>query len=305
MAESCVIGIDIGGTNFRIGAVNEHAEVLRFQKIPVGTVFHTPDAMEDLRRYMTGYVEELRAQGLKPLATAIGFPATIDRERTYVMQAPNVAFMENLPVVKVLTEALGMPVFIERDVTMALYYDVKKYEIPDCEVLIGCYFGTGIGNAIQIFGRPLLGRNGAAGELGHIPVDGSERECGCGNRGCMESLAGGKYLAALCREVYQDTHVGDIFEKHGDEELLLQFIDRMACAVASEVNILDPDYVIIGGGVTSMKKFPTERLLERLKVHARKPLPAGNLRVVMVEDAEEKGAVGAAFYAYQCLKNAR
>ena len=74
--------------------------------------------------------------------------------------------------------------------------------IPDAEIISGFYFGTGIGNAIFINGHPLTGKNGTAGELGHIPSDGSTKVCGCGNVGCMESLAGGKYLAELVKTIY-------------------------------------------------------------------------------------------------------
>lgn len=292
----CLIGIDIGGTNFRIGAVEEDGSMLQFRKVKVGEVFHTPNALADLTAYLRDYFAALAKEGRKPSAIAIGFPATLDRERQTVLQAPNVAFMEHLPVVKTLTRELGIPVYIERDVCMAFYYDKEKYGLPDGEVLIGCYFGTGIGNVVCIGGRPLCGHNGTAGELGHIPVDGSSQPCGCGNKGCMENLAGGKYLARLCREVYLDTPIDELFVRHANEPLLLEFVDRMACTVATEVNILDPDYVLIGGGVPCMKGFPAEYLRERIRVHARKPYPAENLRIIFTEDEEQKCVIGATRY---------
>ena len=297
MKDSSVIGIDIGGTNFRIGTVYENLETAYFRKMPVGQVLGTEDAMGDLQCYLEDYCEMLRRDGINPGAVAIGFPATLDKDRKTVLQAPNVPFMEKLPIVQRMTDILKMPVFIERDVCMALYYDKEKYKIPECEILAGCYFGTGIGNAITVHGKPLLGRNGTAGELGHIPVDGSEIPCGCGNTGCIENLAGGKYLAALCREVYTDTGIEDIFVKHGEEPLLRQFVDRMAMAVVTEINILNPDYMIIGGGVPNMKKFPTDFLRERIVARCRKPYPAEDLNLIFAEDAEDKCVIGAALFA--------
>ena len=190
-----IIGIDIGGTNFRIGVVSESGTVSKFQKIPVKQVFCTEDPLHDLTRFLREYSE-----GIDVDAVVIGFPATLDAERQTVLQAPNVPFMENLPVVKVLCEELKVPVYIERDVTLALYYDCKKYNIPNQGVVCGFYFGTGIGNAIAINGVPLVGRSGTAGELGHIPVDGCNEICGCGNVGCMENLAGGRYPFRPCPE---------------------------------------------------------------------------------------------------------
>lgn len=303
MKTSCVIGIDIGGTNFRIGAVKKGETTANFlRKVRVGEVFCTEKPIKDLVIYLKDYCELLLREEMQPQAVSIGFPATLDKERKVVLQAPNVPFMENLPVVEALTEALGIPTVIERDVSMALYYDKIKYHLPECEVMVGCYFGTGIGNAISINGELLTGRNGTAGELGHIPVDGSMELCGCGNRGCMENLAGGKYLDFLCRTKYLQTRVGDLFKKHGGELPLRQFVDRMAMTVATEINILNPDYVLIGGGVPNMRDFPWEFLEERIRYHTRKPYPEQDLQLIYVEDEEDKCVVGAAIYAEGKIK---
>ena len=189
-----ILGIDIGGTNFRIGAVNEKNELVKFEKVPVGTVFYSGDILSDLTSKIKSFGEDLDYT-----AVAIGFPATLNADRSRVVQAPNIPFMENLPVCSVLREALGVPVYAERDVTYALCFDSNKYKIPNQGMTCGIYFGTGIGNAISINGIPLVGAHGTAGEIGHIPVAHSEAVCGCGNIGCSEAVAGGKALAKLQR----------------------------------------------------------------------------------------------------------
>lgn len=299
--EAKIIGIDIGGTNFRIGAVDSRGSISHFNKIPVRQVFCSEEPLRDLTDYLKGYIKKLNEESISIQAVSIGFPATLDRDRRCVMQAPNISFMENLPVVEVLSKELGISVFIERDVTMALFYDIKKFELPDAEIISGFYFGTGIGNAIFINGHPLTGKNGTAGELGHIPSDGSTKVCGCGNVGCMESLAGGKYLAELVKTIYPETAIEDIFTVHGTEPLLIQFIDRMAASVATEINILNPDYNLIGGGVPSMKDFPGDLLLERIISHTRKPYPAEDLDIIFTGDRPEKCVIGAAYYAFSRL----
>ena len=286
-----IIGIDIGGTNFRIGVVSESGTVSKFQKIPVKQVFCTEDPLHDLTRFLREYSE-----GIDVDAVVIGFPATLDAERQTVLQAPNVPFMENLPVVKVLFEELKVPVYIERDVTLALYYDCKKYNIPNQGVVCGFYFGTGIGNAIAINGVPLVGRSGTAGELGHIPVDGCNEICGCGNVGCMENLAGGRYLEHLRSVAFAGTHISDLFYKYPDDPRLRQFVDRMAMTVATEINILNPHYILIGGGVPAMAGFPKAYFLERIRFYARKPYPADDLNIIFTEDEKEKCVVGCAVY---------
>ena len=302
MGEGGVIGIDIGGTHFRAGKVGRKGVVQNFVKLPTTEVLHSGDVLADLTAFIRNY------GGGEPgiQAVSIGFPATLDRSRQRVLQAPNLRFMERLPVVEGLSGALKLPVFAERDVTMALCYDIEKYHVPEeGRMVCGIYFGTGIGNAISMNGKPLLGKNGTAGELGHIPMDGSEVPCGCGSVGCMETLAGGKYLAWLKKEHYPETAVGDLFLEHGEEAPLKQFVDRMASAVATEVNILDPDSVLVGGGVPNMAGFPRKTLDERIKFHTRKPLPAETLNVIYTEDEPEKSVVGAASYAWRMLQCGR
>ena len=317
MKENYVIGIDIGGTNFRIAAVRlEHAALTKgelgayrvyrshFRKVPVGTVLRTARVLEDLAQYLEQYCGMLGREGKRAAAVVIGFPATLDRSRKMVLQAPNIPFMEQLPVVDVLERALGIQVLLEKDVSLSLLYDKVKYGISDCPMLCGIYFGTGIGNAIFINGKVWKGKNGTAGELGHIPVDTDRSKCGCGNEGCLENLAGGKYLVRLCREAYPQTEPGALFSGYRDEPELRRFVDRMAVAVATEINLLDPDVVIVGGGVPNMKDFPQEYLRERIIFHTRKPYPAAGLRLIFAEDEKDKAVIGAALFAGDCMQDA-
>jgi len=292
-----IVGIDIGGTHFRIGTVGTKNTVTDFRKIPVNQIFSSSDPMDDLSRYLSAYCE-----GKDIAAVSIGFPATLDAKRRTVLQAPNVPFMENLPVVEVLSQRMGIPVHIERDVIMAMEYDCHQFQVPPMGVICGFYFGTGIGNGIFIHGMPLVGKDGTAGELGHIPVDGNMLPCGCGNTGCMETVAGGKYLAELSRGVFKGTHISELFVKHGNDPLLKQFVNRMAISVATEVNLLNPDVILIGGGVPSMTNFPKEFLLERIHYYARKPLPADSLNILFTQDHEHKSVIGAAQYCRKKLQ---
>lgn len=292
-----VLSADIGGTNFRLGAVDENRRILKFEKIPTGSVFSSDQVLSDLEKAIRSFSEDLAFE-----AIAIGFPATLNRERTQVVQAPNIPFMENIPVCEYLQEAFGVPVLAERDVTFALCYDVEKYHLP-CEGLIcGIYFGTGIGNAMLIDGKPLTGRHGSAGELGHIPVPGCNVPCGCGNAGCLEAVAGGKALARIQKELYPQTSVGDMFSLHAQDPALTAFVDGMAAAVATELNILDPDQMLLGGGVLNMKDFPRSLLDEKIREHTRKPLPWRELNLIYAEDEADKSVVGGAIYTFRQLK---
>ena len=237
------------------------------------------DVVSDLARYLKSFIEDKEIE-----AIAIGLPAPMDRARKTILQAPNLPHMDGLPLASLLEEKLGIPVIMERDVNMIMCYDMHKYNIPSQGVACGFYFGTGIGNAIFLDGKAYIGKNGAAGELGHIPCDGSEEVCGCGNVGCIENLAGGKFIKKT-----KLNFMDNMAE-------LLPFVDRMAQAVCAELNILDPDYVIIGGGVLALENFPKDYLHERILARCRKPYPAESLNIIYAEETDQKGVLGAAMY---------
>lgn len=293
--DSCWIGVDLGGTNLRIGAVGGDGEILSFEKIRSSLLLEGDGPSDRLAEIIRTFIRE-KCAGMKVEGAAVGIPGTLNKARTEVQQVPNIAGLDHMKA-SFLEEKLGVKVILMRDVCAILSYDRKAYALPSCEVLLGIYVGTGIGNVIFVNGRELTGKNGAAGELGHIPVIGDETPCGCGNTGCSESIAGGKYLAGLCRTVFQDVPIGELFSKKGSHPLISEYLDRLACIIATEINIFDPDYLMLGGGVPAMKDFPADELLERIRIHARKPFPAQGLQIILTEDREEKGVIGAVLYA--------
>ncbi len=156
-----------------------------------------------------------------------------------------------------------------------------------------------------IDGKTLKGRHGAAGELGHIPVIGSTIPCGCGNTGCMEAVAGGKALARIQKERFPETPIGDLFTCHKNEPEIKAVVDAMAVAAATEVNILDPDQLLIGGGVFNMKDFPKDYYAERVEARVRKPQPGKELAMLFTEDEADKSVVGGAIFARRMLGQRR
>ncbi len=295
-----VLGVDIGGTNIRIGLVNEENELFEYRKVPQEEILRGDDTVSSLAAYLKQYLDE-RAQGKEVVALAAGIPAAMSRDRSTVWNAPNIKGFSGKNVQKALQAAFPFPVFLERDVTMLFYYDLHRYHIPHRDVIIGCYIGTGIGNIVSVNGEPIIGNNGAAGELGHIPVWDKTDICNCGNEGCMESHVGGKYLVELQHEKFPDVEIGELFAKKGDTSEIDRYIEHLSLPIATEINILDPAVIILGGGVLAMPDFPKERLEKYIYKHSRKPCPAENLHIVYSENQGENGIYGCALYARENL----
>ncbi len=295
------IGIDIGGTNIRIGAVDENKNIVAFEKKRTHEVFLDERTEDSLISLIEDFMDKYNLQD-NVKAISIGFPATINKERTIVLQAPNINVLDNLNVIEILSKAFNIQAYIVKDVCTALQYDIDKYKIPEDGILIGFYIGTGIGNIIYIDGKEITGKDGVACELGHIPVIGNLESCGCGNAGCIENVAGGKYLTKLCQTCFTETFIGDLFVKHKENMAIKNYIDNLAVSIATEINILNPDYILLGGGVLAMTEFPRHELEIAIRKHTRKPYPEQNLDLIYVEDDENKGVVGAALYAMKKIK---
>ena len=302
MKEAVIVCLDIGGTNCRIGVVNAQYVLLDHIITPTAKLT-TAHFLSSLTLLIENYLHH--CQTLYDVkAISLGFPATVDRHRRRVLQAPNIASLpDDTPICDLLEQALGLPVFLERDVNLLLTYDLHALQLDKNSTTIGIYFGTGIGNCIYLGGKFYCGHNGVAGELGHIPQLGFENPCGCGNYGCLESLGGGIYLSQLCEKHFPDTKITEIYLRHSQTEVVMQQIEAMAIAVSTEVNILDPDYVVLGGGLLQMQGFPRDTFEEKIKAHTRKPYPTQNLQLIYSLPHQENGILGAGIYGWHCLKN--
>lgn len=248
--------------------------------------------------YVTEYLDRLEEP---PVAIAMGFPSTIDRTRRVVLSTSNIPGLDNLHFADLVESATGIPTFLNRDTNLHLLNDIAVLGLGDCQTVIGCYPGTGFGSGLWIGGQLYVGRTGAEGELGHMPVKGVASICGCGNRGCVETIASGMYLEGVVRHSFPGTEISDVFAEHGDSQEIREFIDNLSLPIATALNILDPDALIVGGGVIAMKAFPRDLLEERVRVHARKPEPEASLRLVFAEPSQDNAVIGAGLYGFHEL----
>ena len=296
MAET-ILGLDIGGTHLRSGFVGEGYALSDFSLMSSQHICG-PDAVDRLAAYIRG---KITRRGEMPRAVSIGFPSTLDRERRRLLSTPNLEGFNDLDMADRLEAALGLPVFIDRDVNLLFLYDCHVNHLQG-NVIVGCYVGTGFGNVIAIGGEILVGKNGVAAELGHIPVRGLELDCPCGNRGCVEMIASGKALKTLQEAFYPRETISSIFRLHAQETPVARFINDLALPIATEINILDPDEVILGGGVLQTEDFPRQALEAAIRYHTRKPYPERALSFHYSDEKQENGVIGAAIRARRELQ---
>lgn len=165
-----IIGIDIGGTHLRIGAVNRAGQVSCFEKRESCVVCGEGGSGARLVALIREY---LARNGLtnRAAALAVGFPSTVSRDKRIVYSSPNLPLggaggLDGQDVVALLSDALGIPAFIDKDTNYLLQYDLVRLNLKGKGCTIGIYYGTGIGNAVFLDDKFLTGKHGVACELG-------------------------------------------------------------------------------------------------------------------------------------------
>jgi glucokinase len=307
-------GIDLGGTKIQTAIVDPNGEVKGEARHPTPTSGGPPDIVDAMAKALTEAAEQA---GVKPSDLAgvgVGSPGDANEETGVVSSARNLPDWEgSFPVGETLEKALGTKVRVGNDVQVATEAEFHLGAGREFESLIGVFWGTGVGGGLVLAGKPWLGR-GAAGEIGHMVVQRDGARCTCGRRGCMEAYAGRMAMEAEARRRHDDGEKTDLFKlmekhekprltsgiweralDHGDElatELLDRAIEALGTGAASAINLIDPEAVIIGGGLGI--RFG-ERFMEPLMAEMGKHLfvderpPA--VRVASLGDLG--GAVGA------------
>lgn len=302
-----VLGIDIGGTFTRTGFVDNDYNISNFRKIETREIISNDYGIDKFLDMIDFVIKEsgLFIKSIDSLkAISIGVPATVNKEKNKIISAPYLHSLGNINLVEVIKSKFEkIEVFLEKDVNFILYKDMYDMQLYNYPIVCGVYFGTGIGNSIYINKEFISGKHGTAGELGHIPVYGNSKICGCGNIGCIESKASGKSLQYINDEKYKNDNISEIFNHYNEDDELKDFIDVLSIAVATELNILDPDIFIFGGGLQDMNNFPRKELEECIYKHSRKPYPGKDITILYTGNTQKSGVIGGGIYAFDKLKN--
>jgi glucokinase len=215
--------------------------------------------------------EEAGVETADLAGVGVGSPGDANEKTGVVSSARNLPGWEgSFPLAEVLGKDLGTGVKVGNDVQVATEAEFHLGAGQQFQSLIGVFWGTGVGGGLVLDGRPWLGR-GAAGEIGHVVVKRGGAKCPCGRRGCLEAYAGRSAMEAEARRQHEEGQKTDLFhlmEKHGkprltsgiweraldhDDHLAKKLIERaieaLGTGIASAVNLIDPEAVIIGGGL--------------------------------------------------------
>jgi fructokinase len=256
------IGVDLGGSKIEVIALNDHGATLWRERAPTPRGNY-PATIEAVRR---GVAAAERATG-RPGTIGVGIPGAISPASGLVKNA-NSVWLNGRPLHRDRAAALGRPVRVANDADCFALSEATDGAGAGAGIVFGAILGTGVGGGLVIGGRLLAGPNAIAGEWGHNPLPwpaDDERPgppCYCGRSGCIETFLSGPGLARNAASpgggaVADDADAASVAARAeaGDEaarRALALYADRLARALASVINIVDPDVVVLGGGLSNM-----------------------------------------------------
>lgn len=291
-------GIDLGGTKTEIIALGEGGSVLLRERVPTPRQdYHA--CITTMRDLVAAAESKLGIRG----SVGVAIPGTISTKSGLVKNANSTALIGH-PLDKDLAAALDRPVRVANDANCFALSEATDGAAAGAAVVFGIIAGTGVGGGVCVDGRILAGAHGIAGEWGHnaLPRPRANEvpgpECYCGKRGCIESWCSGPAIAAQyeqqtgrahsAAEIASQASAGDAVAAR----IMQDFYDRFARAIAHIVNILDPDAIVLGGGLSNIDALYRE-LPTRVEAYAF--TPEGPTRIVKNRHGDSSGVRGAAW----------
>ncbi len=265
-----LIAVDVGGTTTRVGAVTaEGAGAMdRFSSSRLGA---TPLDM------LAKIVRDAVPDGKTLLGAVIGLPVSFDETGTYALSSPNLAGFEGVAAGRELTARLGVPAVVDRDTVLLATGEWVAGAGRGAASMLGVFIGTGIGGAMLVAGAPYRGASGGAAEVGHLPIRDHGRRCICGNTDCLEAYASGHALEAIARDA--GVPMADVFTHPAATEGVEAYVRALAHGIAAAVNMLDPQVLLIGGGLHGRETFPRDALAAAVREHLRAPVPREKVEI--------------------------
>jgi glucokinase len=311
-------GLDLGGTKIQAVLVDEEGQVLSQCRRATPQQGGPPAIIDELFATLQ---EVSRMAKLEPSVLSgvgVGAPGAVDPAAGVLLQAGNLPGWEGpYPLAEALSKKAKAPVFLGNDVQVAVAAEARLGAGRSFRSLLGVWWGTGVGGGIYLDGRRWTGR-GAAGEIGHIVVRRGGAKCSCGRRGCMEAYAGRGAMERKARKAVErgeKTKLFHLMEANGKdrltsgvwmkalkqedglaERLVSRAVRMLGAGIASAVNLLDVEAVIIGGGLGTRLGEPyVERIAQAMHPHLFVSQRPPEVR--LSELGELSGAIGAALLA--------
>lgn len=310
------IGVDLGGTSIKAGLVDESYNIIATKSLPTRRERSAEEIIKDMASLCKALIEEKGITEQDVSSIGIGCPGLASAKDGIILSSSNLNF-ENINVKEIMAKYIQLPVYVENDANCAAIGETVKGAAKGESEVVVLTFGTGIGGGLILNGNIYRGGFFGAGEVGHQVVRTElESACGCGRKGCWEQYASASALVRNAKKVVEshpeslliknapDQRIDNINGKiifeaaiAGDQvaiDVLDHYFDDMAVGIANMINILEPQMIVIGGGISAQKEY----ILKHLEPKIQKQMYGGlamKTKISIAELGNDAGIIGAAY----------
>jgi glucokinase len=318
LAEKWLIGVDLGGTTTKIAFFNFYGEILHKWEIPTDVSNEGKNITTDIAKAIDGKLDELGRAKSSVLGIGIGAPGPVNLTTGGIYEAVNLGWRNEYPLKDLLEVETSLPVVVDNDANCAALGEMWKGAGNGAKDIVCVTLGTGVGGGVITNGDIVHGKSGAAGEIGHITsVAAGGAPCNCGKSGCLETIASATgivrlaieelkktdqqgALSSIYREMGQVT-AKDIFDaaREGDNTAKRVIEDvsfHLGLALANIANILNPEKIVLGGGVSKAGSVLLDPVKESFLQYSF-PRVAKSTEIALATLGNDAGVIGAAWIA--------
>jgi len=289
------IGVDVGGTFIKIGVVSERGEIVEKKKIPTPKNAGYKVIIEGIREYLGKW---------KILGIGVGLPGLINTEKGVVHRITNIKGWNNVPLQKLIEKAVKLPAKIDNDVNCMAFAEAIFGNAKGKKNVFGITLGTGVGGGIVIDGKIYRGANFTAGEVGHVTVDKNGPKCNCGNRGCLETIAGNKRILSRAKAIginsLEELNSAAMKGNKKAKKIWEETGECIGIVLAGVVNILNPELISIGGGVANAGDLIMKSIRKTVKNRAIS-VARDSVKIEFSKLGNDAGILGAAALVLEVL----
>lgn len=307
------IGIDVGGTGVKVGIVNEAGKIVSHGSMPTVHT-DTPDKqISDMARFALELLEKSEYTLEDVASVGVGVPGIADQKTGEIIFCTNLGW-HHVPFRQIFQRVLDKPVYIDNDATVAGLAEAVAGVSAGADSSVFITLGTGVGGGIVLKGKVWSGFHGTGSEIGHMILKMDGEPCTCGNRGCLERYCSATAIIRMAREMLPDnpdstimtTCGGDLSKvnarmvidaaRTGDpvgESVFRRYVCYLSQAISNICNFLDPEVVVLGGGVSNAGVF----LLDAVRKEVPKYCLFKDMEYARIELAQlgaDAGMIGAA-----------
>lgn len=309
------IGIDLGGTNIKVGLVDENYNIV--SKATART--NLPRPAEEICGSIVETVWDALTQAKVTIgevnSIGIGTPGVANRNSGVVLYSCNLGF-DNTDLRTLIKSKLGKEVYVENDANAAAFGEVLNGAGKGCKDVVVVTLGTGVGGGIIIDGKIYTGFNFCGAELGHTVIQYGGRQCGCGRKGCFEAYSSATALINMTKEAMEERPDSRMWEiaggsldnvdgktafdgwRAGDEAaagVVNMYIEYLGCGLTNIVNTFQPEVLLIGGGICKEGENLTKPLEEFIRRESYCIDPSRSTRLDIAKLGNDAGIIGAAY----------